>query len=404
MDMLASLLETPYAFLRDYGGPFVLVISVLVFVHEWGHYIVARWCGVKVEKFSIGFGPEIFGWTDRHGTRWKFSWIPLGGYVQMFGDSDPASGHPSDEVYDENGKIRKMTKAEKKVAFYTQDLWKRSAIVFAGPAINYIFAILLLTGLFMTHGQPYTPPIAATLIEGAPAELAGIQPDDKIIAINGEKMKRFEDLVRVTSVNLDTPMEVRLLRANGDGTWDEDSPITLMVTPTVHEVEDNFGFRHEIGRIGIFSPSGQSGLEKHNVFTAFGASVSESWRLTVLTLKGVWQMISGTRNAEELGGILRMGAYAGEFAQAGIISFITFAALLSINLGLINLFPIPLLDGGHLVFYAFEAVKGKPLPAKVQEYALRTGLVMVLGIMLFATWNDLSQLKFFEYIGSFLSS
>lgn len=403
MDILRELLETPFIFMKDYGGPFLLVISILVFVHEWGHYIVARKCGVRVEKFSIGFGPEIFGRTDKSGTRWKFSLIPLGGYVQMFGDTDPASSQHDDEIRNEDGEMRKMTEAEVKEAFFSQALWKRSAVVFAGPAINYIFAIIVLTGLYMVHGQPYTPPIAATLVEKSPAEMAGIEPDDKVVSINGTGVDRFEDIVQAVSVNLDNPMQLTVVRANGEGTWDEKNPITLTMTPDVVQIEDNFGFNHEVGRIGMISPPGKMGLEKHGVFSGFVAATGETWRLTALTLKGIWQMISGTRNAEELGGILRMGAYAGEFAQAGLISLITFTALLSINLGLINLFPIPLLDGGHLAFYAIEAVKGKPLAPRTQEYALRTGLVMVLGLMFFATWNDLVQLNVINYISDLIS-
>ena len=403
MELLNQLLQTPYDFLKDYGGPFVLVLSILVFVHEWGHYIVARLCGVKVEKFSIGFGPELFGINDRHGTRWKVSLIPLGGYVQMFGDSDPASGHASDVVEQEDGTERPMTEEERKVAFFSQALWKRFAIVFAGPAVNYIFAIFLLTGLFIFHGQPYTPPVAATLVEGTPAEAAGILPDDKIIDINGTPMTRFEDLVQSVSVNLGKEMDVTVLRYLGDDKWDKDNPIHVKITPSVVEVEDRFGFKHSVGRIGVISPPGKTALLEHGPFDAFVAALGETWRLTYLTLKGVKQMITGERSPKELGGILRIGAYAGEFAQAGIISLITFAALLSINLGLINLFPIPLLDGGHLVFYIIEFLKGKPLSPKAQEYALRTGFVFVIGLMLFATWNDLVQLKFFDYIANMIS-
>ncbi len=403
MELLNQLISAPYEFLRNYGGPFILVLSILVFVHEWGHYIVARLCGVKVEKFSIGFGPELFGRTDGHGTRWKVSLIPLGGYVQMFGDSDPASGHADDIVEDEDGKKRPMTEAERKVAFFAQPLWKRFSIVFAGPAINYLFAILLLSGLFAFHGQPYTPPVAATLVEGAPAEAAGIMPDDKIIEINGIKMTRFEDLVQSVSLNLGKEMNVTVLRYLGDNKWDTENPISLQITPKVEEVEDRFGFKHSVGRIGVISPPGKAALLEHGPFDAFIASLEETWRLTYLTLKGVKQMITGERSAQELGGILRIGAYAGEFAQAGIISLITFTALLSINLGLINLFPIPLLDGGHLVFYIIEFLKGKPLSPRAQEYALRTGFVMVIGLMLFATWNDLVQLKFFDYIAGLIS-
>ncbi len=403
MELLTELLNTPFDFIKNYGGPFILVLSILVFVHEWGHYIVARWAGVKIEKFSIGFGPELFGRVDRHGTRWKVCVVPLGGYVQMFGDSDPASGNHNDEVKGDDGETRQMTDEERKVAFFAQSLLKRSLIVVAGPAVNYIFAIILLTGLYIFHGQPYTPSIAATLVEGAPAEAAGVQPDDKIIKIDGVSVTRFEDLSQAVAVNLNNEMNFTIVHSTGKNTWDYENPVDIKITPAVIDITDRFGFKHSMGRIGIISPPGQSELLEHGFMGALGNSLKETWNLTRLTLKGVRQMITGERSPKELGGILRIGAYAGEFAQAGIISLITFTALLSINLGLINLFPIPLLDGGHLVFYIIEFLKGKPLSPQSQEYALRTGFVIVISFMLFATWNDLMQLKFFDYIANIIS-
>ncbi|MBL8713496.1 MAG: RIP metalloprotease RseP [Alphaproteobacteria bacterium] len=402
--MLNKLLTTPFEFVRDYGGPFILVLAVLVFIHEWGHYIIARICGVKIEKFSIGFGPEIWGRNDKHGTRWKICAIPLGGYVQMFGDSDPSSAAPAEGVT-EGEQVRSFTDEEKKVAFFTQPLYKRAAIVFAGPAINYIFAIIVLSALFMFQGQPYMPPVAAKVVEPSAAFDAGVRPDDKIVSVNGEPIARFQDLRPITDMNIEKPMQVVIVHSLGgkDKGWDEANPVTLTITPRRVVKEDRFGFRHEVGLMGIVSPESAFEMQKHGFFSAIGASIGETLRITSMTLKGLGQMIIGTRSTDELGGVLRIGAYAGDFASQGIIAFITFAALLSINLGLINLLPIPLLDGGHLAMYAMEKLRGKPLSTQVQEYALRVGLVFLLGIMFLATWNDLVQLKVVDYVVKLIS-
>lgn len=401
MDLLQKLLTTPYEFFVGYGGPFVLVLSVLVFVHEWGHYIIARLCGVKIETFSIGFGKELFGWTDKRGTRWKFSLIPLGGYVQMFGDVDPASTQKAEGVQ-ENGAVRTFTAEERKVAFFNQSVGKRAAIVVAGPAINFIFAILILVGLYTAQGQPYTPAIAATVKEGMPAIEAGVMPDDKIVAVNEEPIVSFQDLVKVVSLNLDKEMVMQVLRADGQGGW-KPEPVTIKVTPKLVVETDRFGFKHSVGRIGILGPPTAFEMREHTVLSATGAAFGTVWQISVDTLKAIGQMIMGYRSTEELGGILRIGAYAGEFAKQGVVSLITFAALLSVNLGLINLLPIPMLDGGHLAFYAMESVRGKPMGEKFQEYALRVGMVFLFGVMIFATWNDLVQLKIVDYLKNLIS-
>lgn len=401
MELMHKFLSAPVDFLAAYLLPFVLVLSVLVFVHEWGHYIIARLCGVKVETFSIGFGKEIFGWTDKKDTRWKISWVPLGGYVQMFGDTDPTSAKHAEGVVD-GGQKRPFTEAEKKVAFYTQPVAKRAAIVFAGPAINFIFAIIILTGLFSIQGQPYIPPIVAKLVAGSPAEKASIRPDDKILEIDGRKMERFQDIAQYVSVNLTKEIEIKLVHSIGKNKWSE-KQVTVHVTPALIDEVDRFGFKNQRGRLGLIGPSEAFEVKKHTVGSAFTASLKQVWEISCGTLKAIGQMIVGTRSADELGGILRIGAYAGDFAQQGIVSLISFAALLSVNLGLINLLPIPMLDGGHLAFYAMETVKGKPMSERFQEYALRVGLVFLLGIMLFATWNDLAQLKVLGYIKSLIS-
>jgi regulator of sigma E protease len=390
-DLLHNFLAAPVDFIKTYVLPFVLVLSILVFVHEWGHYIIARLCGVKVDKFSIGFGPEIFGWTDKKGTRWKISWVPLGGYVQMFGDTDPASARHADE------KVEPLTEAEKKVAFYTQPIARRAAIVVAGPAINFIFAILILTGLFVMDGQPYTPPVVAGLVEGSPAEKAGIRLYDKILSIDGYPIERFQDMAQYIALTLDKEIEIKLLHGDSFDKW-SDKPVLVRVKPALIEETDRFGFKNQRGRVGIKGPTNAFAMKPHTLVSAFVAANKDVWEIATGTLKALGQMIAGTRSSDELGGILRIGAYAGDFAQQGIVSLITFAALLSVNLGLINILPIPMLDGGHLAFYAMEKVKGKPTSERFQEYALRVGMTFLLGIMLFATWNDLVQLKVISYV------
>jgi regulator of sigma E protease len=405
MDLFQQLLTAPFEFFKNYGGPFILVLSLLVFVHEFGHYIVARWCGVRVDVFSIGFGRELFGRTDRNGTRWKFSLIPLGGYVQMFGDLDPASARSADAVTaeEEGERPRPMTPEERKVAFFTQPVGKRAAIVAAGPAINFLFAIVLLTGLYTIEGKPYTPPVAGAIVEDSAAARAGMQPDDKIVSLNGEKVERFQDLTKFVAVNLDREIDVQVVRYKGEGVWDEANPVNLKVTPALVVEEDRFGFRHSTGRMGIKSPPADMAMQEHSLPTALGAAVADTWEISVNTLTALGQMIIGYRSVDELGGILRIGAYAGEYAQRGLIAMITFAALLSVNLGLINLLPIPMLDGGHLTFYALESIKGRPVGERVQEYALRLGMIFLFGIMVFATWNDLLQLKVVDYVLNLVS-
>lgn len=390
-ELFHKFLAAPADFAASYILPFVVVLSILVFVHEWGHYIIARLCGVKVTTFSIGFGKELFGWTDKAGTRWKVSLLPLGGYVQMFGDTDPAS------TQHEDPDVKPLTAEEKKYAFYTQSVGKRSAIVVAGPAINFIFAILILTGLFVFQGQPYTPPLVGKLVVGSPAEKAGIRVDDKIVSFDGTAIERFEDMVQYVSINMNKEIEVKLLRSKGKNKW-SDKPTVLRVTPAAVEETDRFGFKNHRGRLGIIGPAKDIATKQHTLGSAFIAANKDVWDISTSTLKALGQMVMGTRSTDELGGILRIGAYAGDFAQRGLVALITFAALLSVNLGLINILPIPMLDGGHLLFYAMEKTRGKPVNERFQEYALRFGLTFLLGIMLFATWNDLVQLKVVTYV------
>ncbi len=371
-----------------YALPFLLVLSVLVFVHEFGHYIVARWCGVRVEIFSIGFGRELFGFNDSHGTRWKFCIIPLGGYVQMYGDADPASATQDEK------KVAALTPEQKRIAFFYKPVWQRALIVFAGPAINFIYAVLVMTFLFSSQGQIYAPAEVGGLVEDGAAIKAGFQIGDRIVSVNGRNISRFQDLQRQVTINLASEMIMGIERS-GD-------LLTIRVRPDVIEQVDNFGFRHMVGRLGIVS-AGKTAIEKHSIPSSFVAAVGETWSMSAATLRAIGQMIVGTRSAEELGGVIRIGAYAKEFSDAGWMSLLMFSALISVNLGLINLFPIPLLDGGHLVFYAYEAAFRRPMNEKVRMVGVRLGYMLVIALMVFATLNDLIQLKVINYLAKLIS-
>ncbi len=351
---------------------FLIVLTVLVFVHEFGHYAIARWNGVRIDVFSIGFGPELFGWWDSAGTRWKFSTIPLGGYVKMFGDSDASSGQPLPG-------LGRLAQTERNVSFHYKRLGQRAAIVAAGPAANFAFAIVVLAVLFMTFGQPYTPAEVGQVQPGSAAEEGGIRAGDVILSIDGQAVARFEDVQQTVRMNPGLAMAIVVKR--------DAQTLTLQVTPTRTEVTDRFGNHYEIGLLGI----ARSGMEyvKRDPVTAVYQAVGETWNLSASTLQAMWQMVKGTRTTDELGGPLRIAQMSGEVARGGIAPILTFMALLSVSLGLINLFPVPILDGGHLLFYAAEAIRGKPLGQKAQEYGFRIGLALVLTLMVFTTWNDL---------------
>ncbi|HEY9552031.1 RIP metalloprotease RseP [Allosphingosinicella sp.] len=360
--------------LYGYGLPFLAVLTALVFVHELGHYLVARWNGVRVEVFSIGFGPELFGWNDKAGTRWKFSLIPLGGYVKMFGDANaasmPAEGSES------------MSEAERAVAFPHKRLGQRAAIVAAGPIANFIFAIVVLAGLFSIVGQPFTPAVIGEVIEGSAADAAGFQPGDEVIAVDGRAVARFEELQRIVVLRPEETINFTVLR---DG-----AEIRLQATLARVVRTNHLGEEHEVGQLGI-SRSG-TGFIRHDPLTSVWQAARETFSIIDQTFTALGQIVRGERGTDELGGPIRIADMSGQAAEMGIATLIYFAAVLSINLGLINLFPVPMLDGGHLLFYAIEAVRGRPLGERAQEYGFRIGLALVLTLMVFVTWNDLLRI------------
>lgn len=355
---------------------FVFVLTVLVFVHEWGHYIVARINKVKVDVFSIGFGPEIFGRTDKNGTRWKFSWIPIGGYVKFFGDANAASTP--------DGSLKEMDEEDRKVTFHHKRLSQKAAIIFAGPATNFLFAILILAVFYMSYGQPYTPPTVAGIVENSGAAEAGLMVDDRITAIDGTKIETFEDIVGYMMLHTGGEMVVSIRRAGQE----MDVPLTVGYV----EKEDILGDKRRTPQIGIMRAVGQTEYKEFGPLGALWMAVKRTGEVTVLNLQSVGQIIMGKRSAKELGGPITIARVTGKVAELGIVSLINLMVMLSIALGLINLFPIPLLDGGHLLYYGCEAIMGRALSEKTQEFGFKIGLALILGLMVFVTFNDITKL------------
>ncbi len=362
---------------------FIIALSVVVFVHELGHFLVARWNNVRCESFSIGFGPELVGYTDRQGTRWKFSLIPLGGYVKMFGEADNANPGAKDNDEEEQTE-REMTPEEKAVSFKYKTLGQRAAIVFAGPAVNFLFAIAVFFVMFISVGRPVTEPVIGTVVEGSAAEEAGLLPGDRILAIDGAEIDRFEDLQRIVPLGNGAPLRLTVQR--------DEQVLDITAVPRVVDETDAFGNPQRRALLGVQSSGETRMMVRHNPITALGLSIQQTYVVVEGTFIAVGQMISGERGTEDLGGPIKIAKFSGQAAKSGFANFVIFMAILSINLGIINLFPVPLLDGGHLLFYAIEAVRGRPLSDQAQEWGLRFGLVLVLSLMVFVTWNDILQL------------
>jgi len=378
---LATLLSNVLHGVWYYVVIFLVIITIVVFVHELGHYLVARWNGVKVEVFSIGFGPEVWGRTARSGTRWRIALIPLGGYVKFFGDEDASSARPSD---------RPMTEEERQGSFQAKRVGQRAAIVFAGPAANFIFAILALAGLFWALGQPVTEPVVGSVFPGTAAEEAGLHPGDRITAINGRAVARFQEIQKVVRLEIDRPLVIEVARG--------DEHLTIEARPRIDMRKSLFGDMEKVPVLGVAADPARTRIIEHGPVSALGESLVETESMIRSTFIGIGQMINGTRNSDELGGPIRIAKGAGEAAQIGVSSVIYYVILLSLNLGLINLFPIPVLDGGHLLFYAVEAILGRPLGEKAQEYGFRIGLFLVLALMVFATRNDIVALPIWDSV------
>jgi regulator of sigma E protease len=470
--MLDFLINTPHYVLAT-----LVLITIVVFFHELGHFWVARRCGVHVDVFSVGFGRELFGFTDRKGTRWKFSAIPLGGYVKMKGQSDTEGLEAKDEAA--------LTAEERAGSFLYKPLWQKAAIVFAGPAANYVLAVIVFALVFMTFGRQhiapvvgvvepgsaaeqadlrtrdrilsisgydidefnrifgilqvdvsetvdivvkrgdqiltlqakpqivtvtgtlgnvdtyrdlginaFLPPVVGEISKGSAAEAAGLQPDDRIISVAGHPIEDFGQVSGIVTASKGEPLEIEVER-NGQR-------IAVTATPRIEEVKNAFG-ETEARRILGVSSSELRESTRLGPINAVWTATTDTVRMTGFILTTVGQMISGKRSSDELGGVLRIGKIAGDTAKGTLREFLGLVAMISINLGLINLFPIPLLDGGHLAFYGIEAVRGKPLSQRAQDFALKVGLAAVLGLMLFATWNDLKYLQVIAFLKNLVS-
>ncbi len=362
-----------------YVIPFLFVLTIVVFFHELGHFLVARWNGVKVLTFSLGFGPELAGFNDRSGTRWKLSAIPLGGYVKFFGDESEAST-PSSQS------LAKMTDEERAGSFHHKPVGPRAAIVAAGPIANFILSIVIFTFLFTCFGVPNTSARVDKVQPGSAAETAGFQNGDVVTAIDGKAIRNFSEMQRVVSVEAGRALDFNVKR--GDAT------LQLKATPELKEVKDSFGNVHRLGVLGISraTAAGEVTTERVDPVTAFGMGVKETWFVVDRTLAYIGGIFAGREAADQLGGPLRIAQISGQVATIGFAPLLQLAAVLSVSIGLLNLFPVPLLDGGHLLFYAVEAARGRPLSERAQEMGFRIGLGLVLMLMVFATYNDILHL------------
>jgi regulator of sigma E protease len=358
---------------------FLFVLTVVVFFHELGHFLVARWYGVKVLVFSIGFGPELFGFNDRYGTRWKVSAIPLGGYVKFFGDENAAS-------VPDQAAVAAMTEAERKVSFVHQKVGPRAAIVVAGPVANFILAIVIFAAAAMVYGRQSTLPRVDTVQPNSAAAAAGFQPGDIVQSINGRAIRSFSDMQRIVSFSAGEPLTIIVERTG--------KPVTLKATPALQDVKDNFGNTHRMGVLGITRSlaADEVRFERVGFVTAVGIGFTETWALVEQTMTYIWRIFAGRASADQLGGPIMIAQMSGQVASVSFSLLVQFVAMISVSIGLLNLFPVPLLDGGHLLFYSIEAVRGRPLSERAQEYGFRIGMALVLMLMVFATYNDIGRL------------
>ncbi|MDC0886500.1 RIP metalloprotease RseP [Altererythrobacter sp.] len=377
------MFESPPFWMYIFG--FLLLLGPLVTLHELGHYLVGRWLGVKAEAFSVGFGKELIGRTDKHGTRWKLSALPLGGYVQFKGDMNPASVPDAEAV-------ASATVDERDGSFHHASLGRRALIVAAGPFANILITLGIYAGFFYLLGTPVPVDAEQQLTiseftEGSPAQEAGLRVGDRIVAVEGERMESFRDVQ--DSVMLFPGRTLDITYARGG------SEATIPITTTSFEMEDGFGNKSKIGLIGVQAAEANYDFVPQGLLASMQMSVQHSVKLVDMMLTGIGQIFTGERSVKELGGPIKIAKYSGERLSMGPMSFVDFAALISLNLAFINLLPIPALDGGHLAFYAAEAVRRKPVGPRGMEMAYRTGIAIVLMLMIFVTFNDLASLSLF---------
>jgi regulator of sigma E protease len=378
INVVAGLSALGHGFV-GYIIPFLFVLTIVVFFHELGHFLVARWCGVRVLMFSIGFGPEIVGFNDRHGTRWKISAVPLGGYVKFLGDDNAAS-------VPDQGTIAAMTESQRQESFFGQRVRNRAAIVAAGPIANFILAIVIFAGVFMLYGKQTTSARVDTIQPGSAAEIAGFKTGDVVLSIDGHKIETFADMQRIVGVSAGESLAIEVERGSKN--------LVLKAKPELKEIKDSFGNTHKLGVLGITRSMAPDDLKLQQVgpIDAVVLGAQETWFVVDRTLSYIGGVLAGREAADQLGGPIRIAQVSGQVATAGIVALIHLAAVLSVSIGLLNLFPIPLLDGGHLMFYAIEGIRGRPLSDRAQEVGFRIGLALVLMLMIFATYNDIIHL------------
>jgi regulator of sigma E protease len=362
-----------------YVIPFLFVLSLVVFFHELGHFLIARWCGVRILVFSIGFGPELLGFNDRYGTRWKISAIPLGGFVKFFGDENAAS-------VPDHERLAGMDERERQQSFMYQPVAKRAAIVVAGPLANFLLAVVIFAGVFMLYGKQTMSARVDAVQPGSAAAAAGFKAGDLVVAINGRDIDSFSDMQRIVGASAGEPLTITVDR---DG-----ARLVLTATPALKEVKDNFGNVQRVGILGISRSMAPEDLKLHPVAPpqAVWLAAQETWSVIDRTLSYIGGVVAGREAANQLGGPIRIAQMSGQVASFGFVPLIQLAAVLSVSIGLLNLFPIPLLDGGHLLFYIIEGVRGRPLSERAQEVGFRIGLAIVLMLMIFATFNDIVHL------------
>ena len=373
-----NMLETPgFAFTIL---AFLLVLGPLVFVHEYGHYIVGRWCGVKADTFSIGFGRKILGWTDKRGTEWKIGWLPLGGYVQFAGDRDAVSQPDAD--------WQQLPAEQRSHTFPAQPVWKRALIVVAGPVTNFLFAILILASFAWVGGKLVTPPVAGGIEASSAAAAAGLQTGDRIVAIDGRPIETFGDIPMAVAHRPGEAMQVRIARGGSEQ--------VVELTPRLVKEKDPFGKEYERAIIGLAPPAPQ--LQSISLLEAPAVGLHQTWQIVRQTGEVLGQFLTGRRSIKDMNGPVKIAEISGQAAALGLASLIFFIALISINLGFINLLPLPMLDGGHLVFYAYEAIRRRPAPPQAQEWAFRFGFVAIVTLMLVVTFNDLGSIGVWDRI------
>jgi len=367
----------------NYLIPFLILITIVVFIHEYGHYYFAKKYGVGVTDFSIGFGKEIFGWNDKSGTRWKVCWIPLGGYVKFFGDRNVFSQSEQQEL------INKYDEENRKKLFILKPLYQRSIIVAAGPFANFLLAIIIFTIINFSVGKDITPAVIDEVLPDSPAYVAGLQKNDKIISINNNKVKSLLEVSTFINTSTSESIEFIIVR--------NDAEISLFIQPNLVDGKDSFGNSVKKKMIGIKLSSFNNEFQKERLGLSKSIyySINEVWFVCITSLKYLGSMIVGSADSSQLGGPIRIAKITGQVAEHGIVPFLSITAYISISLGLINLFPIPMLDGGHLLFYAFEKILGRPLRQKTQEGFFRIGLFLLFFLMFFVTFNDLKDIGLF---------